>query len=145
MAVTGPDGRPAEVLARDEPFTIEVDYVAHEPVPGLALSVYVQNLRDVRVVDESWVDRWPEGRGEAGEHRATVTIPPVLNVGDHTVGVWMGTGYEELVWADAVGAVPARRRQPGTGGAGHPPGRRVADRAAPATGVPERGPGEEAT
>ncbi len=29
-------------------------------------------------------------------------IPPILNVGDHTVGVWMGTGYEELVWADAV-------------------------------------------
>jgi ABC-2 type transport system ATP-binding protein/lipopolysaccharide transport system ATP-binding protein len=102
VAVTGPDGRPGEVLDRDAPFTIEVDYVAHEPVAGLALSVYVQNLRDVRVVDESWVDRWPEGRGEAGAHRARVTIPPVLNVGDHTVGVWMGTGYEELVWADAA-------------------------------------------
>jgi ABC-type polysaccharide/polyol phosphate transport system ATPase subunit len=102
VAVTGRDGRPAEVLPRDEPFTIEVDYVAHEPVPGLALSVYVQNLRDVRVVDESWVDRWPEGYGEAGAHRASVVIPPVLNVGDHTVGVWLGTGYEELAWADAV-------------------------------------------
>jgi ABC-2 type transport system ATP-binding protein/lipopolysaccharide transport system ATP-binding protein len=102
VAVTGVDGRPGEVLARDQPLTVEVDYVAHESVPGLALSVALQNLRDVRVVDESWVDRWPGGRGEAGSFRATMTIPPVLNVGDHTVSVWMGTGYEELVWADAV-------------------------------------------
>ena len=58
--------------------------------------------RGVRIVDESWVDHWPEGRGEAGTFRAILTIPAVLNVGDHSVGVWMGTGYEEFVWADAV-------------------------------------------
>jgi ABC-2 type transport system ATP-binding protein/lipopolysaccharide transport system ATP-binding protein len=145
VAVTGPDGRPAEVLDRDAPFTIEVDYVAHEPVPGLALSVYVQNLRDVRVVDESWVDRWPEGRGEAGEHRATVTIPPVLNVGDHTVGVWMGTGYEELVWADA--AVRFRLDGDSQGRAERVTRLDAAWQVgpAPATGVPDGAPGEEAT
>jgi ABC-type polysaccharide/polyol phosphate transport system ATPase subunit len=102
VAVTGPDGKPSEVLARDDPITVEIDYVVHEPVPGLALSVSVQNLRNVRIVDESWNDLWPEGRGEAGAFRAAVTIPPVLNVGDHSVGVWMGTGFEEFVWADAV-------------------------------------------
>ena len=41
--------------------------MAHEPVPGLALSVYVQNLRDVRVIDEAWSTGGPR----AGASRAT--------------------------------------------------------------------------
>jgi ABC-type polysaccharide/polyol phosphate transport system ATPase subunit len=102
VAVTGPEGRPAEILDRDEPITVVVDYAVREAVPGLTLSVSVQNLRNVRIVDESWVDRWPQGRGDAGVYRATLTIPPVLNVGDHSIGIWMGTGYEEFVWADAA-------------------------------------------
>ena len=102
VAVTGSDGRPAEVLPRDEPFTIEVDYEVHEHVPGLALAVYLQNLRNVRIVDESTSDQWPAGRGEPGTYRARLAVPPILNTGDYTVGVWLGSGFEELVWADAA-------------------------------------------
>jgi ABC-type polysaccharide/polyol phosphate transport system ATPase subunit len=102
MAVVGGDGRPAEVLPRDEPFTVEVDYTVHEHVPGLAVAVYLQNLRNVRIVDESTSDQWPAGRGEPGTYRARLAVPPILNAGDYTLGAWVGTGYEELVWADAA-------------------------------------------
>ena len=47
------------MLARDEPFTIEVSFEAHERVPGLDLSVYVQTLGGVRVIDEAWSTSGP--------------------------------------------------------------------------------------
>jgi ABC-type polysaccharide/polyol phosphate transport system ATPase subunit len=100
VAVTGPDGRPAEVLERGAPFSIEVTFHAPERVPGLDLSVYVQTLNGIRIIDEAWSDRG--GDIAAGRFTARLTVPPLLNVGNFSVGVWMGTGFEELFWRDDV-------------------------------------------
>jgi ABC-2 type transport system ATP-binding protein/lipopolysaccharide transport system ATP-binding protein len=31
-------------------------------------------------------------------------VPPVLNVGDYTVSVWLGTGSDELLYEPGAGA-----------------------------------------
>ena len=46
-----------DLLPRDEPFTIEVSFEVRERVRGSTLSVYVQTLGGVRVIDEAWSDR----------------------------------------------------------------------------------------
>src|SRR5690606_20768708 len=67
-----------------------------EEVIGLDLAVFVVTSSGARVLDEvlsdSVVERFPPGR-----HEVTVDVPPVLNVGRHTVGVWIGTALGTLV------------------------------------------------
>src|SRR5579884_3593960 len=61
-------GNPASALAREEPLVLEVRLRVREPVPGLDLTVFVQNIRGVRVLEEAWSQRTPpELRGAAGE------------------------------------------------------------------------------
>ncbi len=98
VAVTGPSGTPATVLRRDRPFTLHLRFAVRTPVPGLDLAAYLLNSRGLEVLNEAWSDTTPvrEG-GAAGEYVATLEIPPILNVGDYTVGVWFGTAYETLL------------------------------------------------
>jgi len=97
-------GEPAaSQLPRDAPFAVEIDMVVRQPVPGLDLAVVLQNSRGVRVLDEAWSDNGPAERGHVGTYRLRMTIPPVLAVGDYSVGVWVGSAYESLIWKeDAV-------------------------------------------
>lgn len=102
VALLDARGQPSGLLRRDEPFTIEVRFVVREHVPGLDLSVVVQTLPGLRVLDEAWSDSAPPHRGEPGEYVATLRVPPVLAVGEYTLGLWIGSAYETLVWeADA--------------------------------------------
>jgi hypothetical protein len=34
---------------------------------------------------------------QPGEYVASLQVPPMLNVGDYTVGVWFGTAYETIL------------------------------------------------
>jgi ABC-type polysaccharide/polyol phosphate transport system ATPase subunit len=101
VAVLNPAGVPADVLDRDQGFRIEIDLVVSEPTTGLDVSTYVSNNRGVRIIDEALSDH-RDLIGGTGTFRATVTIPPVLNVGEYSVGIWVGSGYEERVWRDDV-------------------------------------------
>ena len=87
-------------LPRAEPFTVELTFQVVAPVPDLDLSVVVQNLRGVRLLDEAWSDTAPTPRGVPGRYTARLRVPPVLNVGDYNVGVWIGTQYETFAWED---------------------------------------------
>ena len=87
-------------LPRDAPFTLELELDVREAVPGLDLSVVVQSSRGLRVLDEAWSDRARGVRGEPGRYVARLTVPPVLTVGDYTVGIWVGSAYETLLWRD---------------------------------------------
>jgi ABC-2 type transport system ATP-binding protein/lipopolysaccharide transport system ATP-binding protein len=93
VVILGPSGQSTPVLQRSEPFTVEVHFVVREYTPGLDLAVYLQNLKGVRLLDEAWSDDAPDDRGAPGEYVARLTIPPVLNVGDYLVGVWIGSAY----------------------------------------------------
>ena len=101
VALVNPAGDRADVLERDEPFRIEVDLVVREPMTGLDVSTYVSTNRGVRILDEALSDRRSLIK-DPGRYRVSVVVPPVLNVGDYTVGVWVGSGFEERVWRDDI-------------------------------------------
>jgi len=94
---------PVSALQRDHPVVVEVRFEVREPTPGLDLTVFVQNLRGVRVLEEAWSETTPdEARGAVGEYIARIEIPPVLAVGEYIAGLWLGSQYEQLFYEDDV-------------------------------------------
>jgi ABC-type polysaccharide/polyol phosphate transport system ATPase subunit len=83
-------------LFREDPVKVVVDLEVREEVLGLDLAVYISNSRRVRILDELLSDsvdqRLPRGR-----HQFTLDLPPLLNVGRHVVGVWIGTATSDLI------------------------------------------------
>ena len=100
VAILDEAGRPKSFLARHEAFTVEVRFTVRAAVGGLDVTAYVQNLQGLRLLDEAWSEHAGEYTVAPGEYCARLTVPPVLNVGDYTVGIWLGTMYEEFAWAD---------------------------------------------
>jgi ABC-type polysaccharide/polyol phosphate transport system ATPase subunit len=87
----GARGRPSEAaLLRGDAVIVRVDFELAQPVPDFDLSLYVTNARAVRVLDEALSDN-RSGRLPAGRYCAEMEIPPVLNVGAYSVGLWCGT------------------------------------------------------
>ena len=102
------DAVPAgSVLLREDPLTVEVDLEVTEEVPGLDLAVYVSDARSVRVLDEVLSDGAArDGRPDRlhrGHQRVRLAVPPILNVGDFTVGLWLGTAHEDLLDEPSAG------------------------------------------
>jgi lipopolysaccharide transport system ATP-binding protein len=99
-----PSGRPAVLLQRDQPVTLEIRFTVRSPLPTLNVAVSVENLRGVKVLDEAWFDSAPEDRGEPGDYVARVEVPAVLPAGEYSTSVWVGTAYETIAWEpDALG------------------------------------------
>jgi ABC-2 type transport system ATP-binding protein/lipopolysaccharide transport system ATP-binding protein len=86
----------SDALLRGDRLRIEVDFDVTEQTPGLDLALVLTTAAGVRVLDELLSDtaamRLPVGR-----YRAELVVPPLLNVGDYTVGVWFGTQHEEFI------------------------------------------------
>jgi len=97
-----PAGKPAVMLDRDRPFTIEARFTVREPVPGLDITVFVESLRGARVLDEAWSETAPDLRGSPGDYVARITVPPLLAVGDYAAGLWIGSAYETYVYEEDV-------------------------------------------
>lgn len=94
---------PGAPLLRDDPLAIEIELEVAEEVPGLDLAVYVTDARSVRILDEVLSDGGPV-RLPRGRHRVRLPVPPMLNVGDFTVGLWLGTAHEDLLDEPAAAA-----------------------------------------
>jgi ABC-type polysaccharide/polyol phosphate transport system ATPase subunit len=90
-------GRPVDVLRRDQPFTIEVRFSVRTSVPGLDLSAPITNMHGVEVLCEGWGDTAAVRPGDPGTYVARLKVPPVLNVGEYVVGVWIGTRYDTFL------------------------------------------------
>ena len=90
-------GRPSELLRRDLPFTIEIRFSVRSVAPGLDLSVQIFNMRGLEVLNEAWSDAAPQRPNSPGEYVAQLQIPPVLNSGDYSVGVWIGTRFDTFL------------------------------------------------
>jgi ABC-2 type transport system ATP-binding protein/lipopolysaccharide transport system ATP-binding protein len=89
-------------LRRDRSFSIEVTYTINERVPGLDMSALVFNAAGMRIMDEAWSDtegRRPDG---PGTYTVRILVPPVLNVGDYRVGIWIGTRYDTVLLEPAA-------------------------------------------
>jgi ABC-type polysaccharide/polyol phosphate transport system ATPase subunit len=90
-------GKATTVLRRDLSFVIEATVSLAERFPGLDAAIYVVNSAGVRVLDEAWsdtVERRPQG---PGRYRLEISVPPVLNVGDYQIGMWIGSAYETVL------------------------------------------------
>jgi hypothetical protein len=93
-AVLDEQGQHREVFRRGQTLNLELRFRVLERLPGLDASVYLHNRRGVKVLDEAWSDTDLHRCDAPGEYRLTVQVPPVLNVGEYLVGVWIGTAYE---------------------------------------------------
>jgi len=100
VAVIDAVGQPSQFLLRDEPFSLEVVYQVREPVPSLDLSAVVADARGHKILDEALSDTQGLGVAQPGTYTARLPIPPVLNVGDYSVSIWLGSAYEEFVWEE---------------------------------------------
>jgi ABC-2 type transport system ATP-binding protein/lipopolysaccharide transport system ATP-binding protein len=97
VSILDPLGRPAEVLRRDQPFTIEIRFSVRASVPGLDLSSPITNMRGVEVLCEGWGDTVAARPGDPGTYVARLEVPPVLNVGEYVIGVWIGTRFDTFL------------------------------------------------
>jgi ABC-2 type transport system ATP-binding protein/lipopolysaccharide transport system ATP-binding protein len=95
-------GHPTRSLRRDRPFAIEVTYTVNERVPALDMSVLVFNASGTRVLDEAWSDTEGSRPDRPGTYTVRVSVPPVLNVGEYRIGIWVGTAYEMVLFQPAV-------------------------------------------
>ena len=92
-----------QALLRQDPIRVMVRFEVLEERLGLDLGIFVTNARGVRVLDEGLSDQ-QTSRFPVGRHEVTMEVPAVLNVGDHTVGVWIGTQNEDAVHEPAAAA-----------------------------------------
>jgi ABC-2 type transport system ATP-binding protein/lipopolysaccharide transport system ATP-binding protein len=96
VRVLAPGNPGSTVLMRGDPLRIEVDFHVSEDVPGFDFSILVTTRAGVRVLDELLSDSSSE-RLSIGSYRAELAIPPLLNLGDYTVGLWFGTQHEDFL------------------------------------------------
>lgn len=94
--VGSPAAAEAGAFLRDDPLQIVVDLEVGEEQLGLDMAIYVSNSRGVRILDEVLSDSLVE-RLPVGQHQFTLDVPPVLNTGQHVVGVWIGAGTTDLL------------------------------------------------
>jgi hypothetical protein len=105
ITVRDAGGHATDVIHREQPFTIEIAYVLHERVPGFDLALYLINDRGVRAIDEALRDA-PESRPDGpGTYSARLTVPPVLNTGGYSIGLWVGAPRETYFHDDAVATI----------------------------------------
>ena len=105
VAAMDTHGDPVSTLTVGEPLTVEVRLRVRDTLPGLDVAIYAETLRGIRVVDEAWSDVAPAARGEPGAYVMRLALPPVLAVGEYSVGVWIGTDHETFISEPATVAV----------------------------------------
>jgi len=94
---------PEQALLREDPLLLTVRLQVLEERLGLDVGIVVTNERGVQVLDELLSDR-KQVRFPPGVHDVVLRVPPVLNVGEYTVSVWLGTGSDELLFEPGAGA-----------------------------------------
>jgi ABC-type polysaccharide/polyol phosphate transport system ATPase subunit len=97
VLVTNEAGRPVETLQRDQPVVIEVRYSLTATVLGFDLAAFVCRTDGPEVLCESWADTAADRAGERGMYVARLQIPPLLNVGEYVVDLWVGDPYETFI------------------------------------------------
>jgi ABC-2 type transport system ATP-binding protein/lipopolysaccharide transport system ATP-binding protein len=97
------DGMMDGALLRDDPHRVVLSFRVQEEQLGLDAAIYITNARGTRILDEVLSDSLEE-RFPIGDHEVTLELPPVLNVGEYTVGVWLGTSTVDLLNEPAAAA-----------------------------------------
>jgi ABC-2 type transport system ATP-binding protein/lipopolysaccharide transport system ATP-binding protein len=97
VEVVAARGGPSDTtLLRDEAVTVRLRFTVHQPYAGLDIAIFITSKSGSRVLDEALRDT-PSGALDAGTYEVSMDVPPVLNVGEYTVGVWFGSAYDDLI------------------------------------------------
>jgi ABC-2 type transport system ATP-binding protein/lipopolysaccharide transport system ATP-binding protein len=96
VRVDAAGGPPGATLMRDDELRIRVDFELADEVPGLDLALAVSTSSGIKLFDEALSDHGFE-RLLPGAYCAELQVPPVLNVGEFTVSLWIGTMHEDLI------------------------------------------------
>jgi ABC-type polysaccharide/polyol phosphate transport system ATPase subunit len=96
VSVVPRQGSPDRALLREDPLRVAVCFEVAEERMGLDLGLYVTNSRGIRIFDESLRDGH-EVRFAPGHYEVALDVPPVLNIGEYTVGLWIGTAVDDFV------------------------------------------------
>ncbi|MGK5169808.1 ABC transporter ATP-binding protein [Geodermatophilus sp. CPCC 205761] len=96
LRIQSANGNTGGALMRDEALRIQVEFELDGVVPGLDVALFVTTQDGTRVFDEALRDHGVT-RLEPGLHRAELEVPPILNVGEYTLGLWIGTSTENLI------------------------------------------------
>ncbi|CAN5772795.1 ABC transporter ATP-binding protein [soil metagenome] len=96
------EGSMGMVLRRDEPFVVELDVLLQQEVAELNVSVVIDSMRGGRLLDEAWSDTDALRVRPPGRYRLSLVVPPVLNTGDYSLGLWIGSSYDTFVWAESA-------------------------------------------
>jgi ABC-type polysaccharide/polyol phosphate transport system ATPase subunit len=97
VRVESADGPPGMALMREDELRIQVDFDLEHEVPGLDIALAVTTSGGIKVFDEALSDHGLD-RLRPGSYCAELAVPPVLNVGDFTVGLWIGTMQEDIIY-----------------------------------------------
>jgi len=97
LAIFDEFGAPAQVLLRDRPFTIEMELQLTEHLAGFDAAIYVLNQWGARVIDEAWSDTAQRRAERPGRYRVRIEMPPILNVGEYRLGVWLGNAEQTFL------------------------------------------------
>jgi ABC-2 type transport system ATP-binding protein/lipopolysaccharide transport system ATP-binding protein len=102
LALRDPSGNERRVFLRSQPFDIELQFEMRDEIRSLDIGLSIVDERGTVVVSELWSDVEGDRRAPAGVVEARIRIPPILNVGSYSVGVYFGTGYEDLIDASEL-------------------------------------------
>ena len=102
VRVTNEAGEPVAVVRRERALVVEVTFSVGTMIPSLDLAISLANMRGVEVLNEAWSDESDTRVTRTGTYVARVQIPPVLNVGEYIVGVWLGTALDTFVHETAA-------------------------------------------
>jgi ABC-2 type transport system ATP-binding protein/lipopolysaccharide transport system ATP-binding protein len=83
-------------LMRGDQLLVEVELDVTGDLSGLDLAIYLTRGGTVRVFDELLSDR-SSTRLSRGSYRVSMVIPPLLNLGDYTLGLWFGTQLMDVL------------------------------------------------
>ena len=96
--LTDDDGHAVATARRDEPVTIQLDFVIREAVSGFRLGLSLSDRRGIVVLDDA---RTVE-TARPGTYRATVTLPAILAAGDYLLRGRIEEGSGLLEEADLL-------------------------------------------
>jgi ABC-type polysaccharide/polyol phosphate transport system ATPase subunit len=96
LALVDSDGRPfATMDTRDGAF-IRVTMLVNEPTPGLDVGVQIHTATGLNLLDEYSIEGGQLDLSGPGHYVLSLELPAVLPPGDYSIGVWLGTKYEEF-------------------------------------------------
>ena len=101
-AIENTQAEPIKTLRRDEPFTVDIDFVVNEFVPGLDVSIWLSDESGTIVLHDLYSEHVRELPEQPGLYRARVAVPAVLAARPYTLGAWLGTPHEHHFFREAL-------------------------------------------